>query len=112
MLGVKDLKDTKCLSVVFDFIVRVVFLHDLPESYIAVKIKLTKNVRMYVTDFFSAVFLNNKHVPNGNKTLEHLEKFWFSYLITDTKVKFYYGVSFYYCNSMKQKQTKKVNGTY
>lgn len=42
----------KCLSVVFDFIVRVVFLHDLPENYIAVKIKLTKNVRMYVKDFF------------------------------------------------------------
>lgn len=59
---------------------RVVFLHDLPESYIAVKIKLAKNVRMYVTDFFfSAAFLNNKHVPHGNKTPEHLEKFCFSY---------------------------------
>lgn len=53
MFGVCDLKDTKCLSVVSDFVVRVVFLHDLPESYIGIKIKLTKNIRMYATDFFS-----------------------------------------------------------
>lgn len=52
-------------------------MHDLPESYIAVK--LTKNVRTYVRIFFSAVFLNNKHIPKGNKTPEYLEKFCFSY---------------------------------
>lgn len=62
--------------------------------------------------FFSAVFLNNKHVPNGNKTLEHLEKFCFSYCDNRPKVKFYYGVLLAYYNSMKQKPAEKVNGMY
>lgn len=62
--------------------------------------------------FFSAVFLNNKHVPNGNKIFEHLEEFCFSYYNNRQKVKFYYGVSLYYCNIMKQKLAEKVNGMY
>lgn len=61
--------------------------------------------------FFSAVFLNNKHVPNGNKTLEHLEKFYFSYCDNRPKSEIFI-MEYHYCNSMKQKQTEKVNGMY
>lgn len=57
----------------------MVCLHDLPESYIAVKIQMTKNVCDGF--YFSAVFLNNKHVPNGNKYL-HFEKFCLLYCDT------------------------------
>lgn len=49
----------------------MVFLHDLPESYIDAKIEMTKNV--WDKFYFSAVVLNNKHVPNGNKSLQHFE---------------------------------------
>lgn len=46
------------------------------------------------------------------KLLNTWKSFVFHTVITDPKVKFYYGVSLYYCNSMKQKQAEKINGMY
>lgn len=42
------------------------------------------------------------------KLLNTWKSFVFHAVITDPKVKFYYGVSLYYCNIM----TEKVNGMY
>lgn len=62
--------------------------------------------------FFSAVFLNNKHIPNGNKTLEYLEKFCFSYCGNRPKSEILLWSVTLLLQHHEANQAEKVNGMY